>query len=55
MIEFALSMLLTVLAVALGAYAAAGKPRLEEIYYRKSLEIDPQNENALAKLETLRK
>ena len=35
------------------AYAAAGKPRIAEIYYRKSLEIDPANENALAKLEEL--
>lgn|SRR5262245_50150731 len=37
------------------AFAAAGKPRIAEIYYRKSLEIDPGNENALAKLEELKK
>ncbi len=36
------------------AFAAAGKPRIAEIYYRKSLEIEPANENALAKLEELR-
>ena len=35
------------------AFAAAGKPRIAEIYYRKSLEIDPANENALAKLHEL--
>ena len=34
---------------------AAGKPRLAEIYYRKSLEIEPANENAMAKLEELAK
>jgi tetratricopeptide (TPR) repeat protein len=32
------------------AYLAAGKNELGEIYYRKSLEIDPQNDNALKKL-----
>jgi tetratricopeptide (TPR) repeat protein len=37
------------------AYAAAGKPRIAEIYYRKSLEIEPANENALAKLQELAK
>jgi len=37
------------------AFAAAGKPRLAEIYYRKSLEIEPANENAMAKLEELAK
>ena len=36
-----------------GAFAAVGKPRLAEIYYRKSLELDPGNENAMAKLEEL--
>jgi tetratricopeptide (TPR) repeat protein len=35
------------------AFAAAGKPRIAEIYYRKSLEIEPANENALAKLQEL--
>jgi len=35
------------------AFAAAGKPRIAEIYYRKSLEIEPANENALAKLHEL--
>ena len=35
------------------AYAASGKPRIAEIYYRKSLEVDPTNENALAKLQEL--
>ncbi len=37
------------------AYAAAGKPRLAEIFYRKSLELEPANENALAKLAELAK
>lgn len=37
------------------AYAVAGKPRIAEIYYRKSLEIEPANENALAKLQELAK
>ena len=37
------------------AFAAAGKPRLAEIYYRKSLEIDPANENANAKLDQMGK
>src|SRR5262249_29200122 len=37
------------------AFAAAGKPRLAEIYYRKSLEIQPDNENAIAKLAELEK
>jgi tetratricopeptide (TPR) repeat protein len=35
------------------AFAAAGKPRLAEIYYRKSLELEPANENAMAKLDEL--
>jgi len=34
-------------------YLAAGKKELAEIYYRKSLEIDPQNENALTQLRKL--
>jgi tetratricopeptide (TPR) repeat protein len=38
-----------------GAFAAAGKPRLAEIYYRKSLELDPANENAMARLEEMAK
>ncbi|HJW96023.1 MAG TPA: c-type cytochrome [Thermoanaerobaculia bacterium] len=37
------------------AYAAAGKPRIAAIYYRKSLELDPANENALAKLAEIEK
>jgi tetratricopeptide (TPR) repeat protein len=35
------------------AYLAAGKSQLAEIYYRKSLEIDPQNENAAKKLREI--
>jgi len=35
------------------AYAAAGKNVLAEIYYRKSLELDPQGANALEKLRKL--
>lgn len=36
------------------AYLADGKKVLAEIYYRKSLELDPQNENALENLAKLR-
>lgn len=36
-------------------YLAAGKKLLAQIYYRKSLEVDPQNANALEKLRTLEK
>lgn len=35
------------------AYAAAGKRELARVFYRKSLEVDPDNENALAKLVEL--
>jgi tetratricopeptide (TPR) repeat protein len=35
------------------AYLAAGKNQLAEIYYRKSLEVDPQNDNALKKLHEI--
>lgn len=35
------------------AYLAAGKTLLAEIYYRKSLEVDPQNANAIEKLRKL--
>jgi cytochrome c-type biogenesis protein CcmH/NrfG len=35
------------------AYLTSGKTQLAEIYYRKSLEVDPTNENALKKLEEL--
>src|SRR5262245_23208203 len=34
-------------------YAAAGRKELAEIYYRKSLELDPENKNALGKLREL--
>jgi tetratricopeptide (TPR) repeat protein len=34
-------------------YIAAGKPTLAEIYYRKALELDPENENALEELRKL--
>ena len=36
------------------AYLASGRRELAEIYYRKALELDPENENALAKLRELR-
>jgi len=36
------------------AYLASGQRELAEIYYGKSLELDPGNENALAKLRELR-
>ena len=36
------------------AYGKAGKNELAEIYYRKSVEVDPTNENALAKLRELK-
>lgn len=35
------------------AYVASGKKLVAEIYYRKSLEVDPQNANALEKLRKL--
>ncbi len=35
------------------AYLAAGNQTLAQIYYRKALEVDPQNANALAKLRKL--
>ena len=35
------------------AYQAAGNKLQAEIYYRKSLEVDPQNENAVKKLKEL--
>ena len=38
-----------------GAYRAAGSAELATIYYRKALEIDPQNETALESLKTLEK
>jgi tetratricopeptide (TPR) repeat protein len=34
-------------------YLAAGQKTLAQIYYRKSLEVDPQNSDALAKLRML--
>ena len=36
-------------------YLKAGNKMLAEIYYRKALELDPQNKNALAKLTELQK
>jgi tetratricopeptide (TPR) repeat protein len=36
------------------AYLADGQRELAEIYYRKALELDPTNENALEKLRELR-
>lgn len=36
-------------------YMAAGNKVLAEIYYRKSLEVDPQNNNAIEKLRELEK
>lgn len=35
------------------AYMTAGNPLQAEIYYRKSLELDPTNKNAVEKLHTL--
>lgn len=35
------------------AHLTAGRKQLAEIYYRKSLEVDPQNDNALEKLRAL--
>lgn len=35
------------------AYLAAGQPRLAKIYYERSLELDPGNENVLAQLERI--
>ena len=35
------------------AYMGAGKSRLAEIYYSKSLEIDPQNEDAMKQLREI--
>jgi len=35
------------------AYLKAGRTELATIYYRKSLELDPDNENALAQLKKL--
>jgi tetratricopeptide (TPR) repeat protein len=35
------------------AYMRAGKKMLAETYYRKSLEVDPRNDNAIAKLREL--
>lgn len=35
------------------AYLATGQREIAEIYYRKSLELDPANESALAKLRAL--
>lgn len=37
------------------AHLRAGKKRLADIYYRKSLEVDPGNDNALEKLRELEK
>lgn len=37
------------------AYLRAGRPEQAEVYYRKSLELDPGNENAVAKLQELRR
>lgn len=34
-------------------YLTAGNSRLAEIYYRKSLELDPQNDNAVKKLREI--
>ncbi len=34
-------------------YLTAGKNELAEIYYRKAVEVDPQNDNALKKLREL--
>ena len=36
------------------AYLTSGNKVLAEIYYRKALELDPQNANALEKLAKLR-
>ncbi len=36
-------------------YLAAGNPLLAEIYYKKSLEMDPQNKNAMEQLQKLEK
>ena len=36
-------------------YLAAGRTELAEIYYRKSLELDPDNVNALEKLRELKR
>ncbi|MGA7616432.1 MAG: c-type cytochrome [Thermoanaerobaculia bacterium] len=36
------------------AYAKEGKPELAEIYYRKSLELDPENRHALEELQKIR-
>jgi tetratricopeptide (TPR) repeat protein len=34
-------------------YLKAGKPRLAAIFYRKALELEPENENAMAKLKEI--
>jgi Tfp pilus assembly protein PilF len=36
-----------------GGYLAAGQKLLAAIYYRKTLEVDPQNGDALEKLREL--